>query len=143
MDQIEPLAELCSALKEKGFHIILFTHFELVEIMAEIQTSDKAQSYIKMLHNIDVLIDGKYDDSQRIYDESLEDGLHDAIGSRNQVVWDFEEWRRKSENGNKEHKILGMKAGDLAGLYVCPNGELRYVTYDFEAAYEELQAALA
>lgn len=141
LDQLEPLAKLCALLKQYGFHIILFTHYELKDIMVNLAASEHPNAYYQLLSNIDMLIDGEYDETQRIYDDTCGDGLHDAVGSANQVIWDFEDWRRNSNGGLKEYGILGMKAGDLAGIYVCPNDELRYITKDDNAEWVRLEAA--
>ena len=82
-------------------------------------------------------MDGEYDASQRIYDDEAGDGLHDAIGSANQVVWDIRGWR-KGDSGT----IDGLRAGDLAGLYICPDGSICYITKTEAASFltEELVA---
>lgn len=133
LDQIRPLAELVSWLKFYGFHIILFTHYQLEDIKIKTITDEEyGDDYLALLENVDVLIDGEYDASQRIYDDEAGDGLHDAIGSANQVIWDLREWRE-----NAHDKIDGMKAGDLAGIYICPDGSLRYITKDDAADFVE------
>lgn len=140
IDQIVPLAETCRLLKEAGYHIILFTHYTLEDLLLpddeEIPSEDNV--VVKLLHNIDVLIDGEYDETQRIYDESTEDGLHDAVGSANQVIWDFKDWREKSECGTVEYNIIGMKAGDLAGLTLVQNDDLAYWTKEEDTEFEKL-----
>lgn len=139
LDQIIPLAELCQYLKEYGFHIILFTHYRLREIMIDANLARDSDSYLTLLHNIDMLIDGKYDETQRIYDESTGDGLHDAVGSGNQIIWDFEDWRVKSNNGMRNYPIQGMRADSLCGIFVCDNGELRYITKDDGPQWESTE----
>lgn len=134
LDQIEALSELCQTLKSHGFHIILFTHWTLKEIMAY-DTVIHAEEARKLFHNIDILIDGRYDKKRRIYDEASEDGLHDAVGSANQIIWDFQDWNEKSKHGTVEYAIRGMEADTLAGLYVDPEGGLHYITKDDDAEY--------
>ena len=138
LDQVRPLAELVSWLKFYGFHIILFTHYTLEEIkIATVADEEYGDDYLALFQNVDVLVDGEYDASQRIYDDEAGDGLHDAIGSANQVVWDIRGWR-KGDSGT----IDGLRAGDLAGLYICPDGSICYITKTEDASFltEELVA---
>lgn len=99
LDQLDGLTELCDELKKRGFHIILFTSFKLKDLI-------KKKRIIKLIKRIDLLVDGMYDSSQRIYDESLADGLHDAIGSANQIIWDLNGW-------NNGGPLKGARAGAL------------------------------
>lgn len=123
LDQIGPLSRLCALLKADGYHIIVFTHHTMLKVLA----MERGKS---LLNNIHILIDGKYDETQRIYRDNFGDGLTDAVGSANQVIWDC----------NSE-EMRGIAAGDLAGIYVCPDDySLRYITK--EDAVEELSIAV-
>lgn len=123
LDQINGLAELCKLLKEADFHIIVFTHYTLKDISLFASIRENGDSYVKLLHNIDILVDGEYDETQRIYDENAEDGFHDAIGSANQVIWDFKHW-----NEHYKEPVQGIAAGDLCGIYVNDSNDLSYIT---------------
>lgn len=79
-DQLTELISLCTHLKGRGFHIIVFTHYRMNEDMP-IEADE-------LFPVIDVLIDGPYVKKQRIYDPEQKDGFHNVIGSSNQVVWD-------------------------------------------------------
>lgn len=117
LDQIEPLTRLCGILKANGYHIIVFTHYTMEEVMA--------MEYGKrLINNIHVLIDGKYEENERIYRDNFGDGFTDAVGSGNQVIWDCE-----AEN------LEGIAARDLAGIYVCPDHTLRYITKEDDVAF--------
>lgn len=120
LDQIESLTKLCALLKADGFHIIVFTHYTMEEVLA----MEHGKLLVSCIH---VLIDGKYDESQRIYRDYYGDGFTDAIGSGNQVVWDCD-----------AEKIEGIAARDLAGIYVCPDYSLRYVTKEDDAAFMQV-----
>ena len=122
LDQIEPLSKLCALLKADGYHIIVFTHYTMLNVLS-------MKHGKSLLNNIHILIDGKYDESQRIYRDKFGDGLTDAIGSANQVVWDCD-----------AEEITGITAGELAGIYVCPDYSLRYITKD--DAVKELSLAV-
>ena len=76
-------------------------------------------SVIILLDNIDILIDGKYVKEERIYIDDFEDGLYNAVGSGNQVIWDLK---------NKQFCIEGVAAKDLAGIYVKPDNSLVFIT---------------
>lgn len=130
LDQLAPLTELVTRLKEHGFHIILFTHYELNELLNKQSDLNYEVNFSCLLEGVDVLVDGRYDETQRIYDEETGDGLHDAVGSANQVIWDIKDWRDKGAHGD----IQGVYAGELAGIYVCPNGELKYIINSEEAS---------
>jgi len=111
-DQPEGLTLLCEELKKRNFHIIVFTHYTLKEtfkdwvVLGEMSRFIKKTSlvpkeivgwtedlFVRFLKAVDILVDGEYDYTKRIYDESLRDGFHDAIGSSNQIVWDLKTWR--------------------------------------------------
>lgn len=91
LDQAEPLSELCRMLHEDGYHILVITHFNVMDILS----STKITPYMKTLvDNIDVIIDGEYKADERIWDESKAgDGLHDVVGSGNQMIMDLKAYR--------------------------------------------------
>lgn len=111
-DQPKGLTILCEELKKRNFHIIVFTHYTLKEtfkswmVLGEMSRFIKKTSFVpkeiegwtedllvRFLKAIDILVDGEYDYTKRIYDESYKDGFHDAIGSSNQIIWDLKTWR--------------------------------------------------
>lgn len=116
-DQFEDLFKLTKELNQRNFHIIIFTHYNLI-------TYD--HPYLdQLLHCADMIIDGEYKEEERIYDESKQDGLHDAIGSGNQIIWDCKGYR---ESLNDVKELHGLYARDVEALYVTPNYELKYIT---------------
>lgn len=122
LDQSEGLLELCEELR--GWHKIVFTHYRLEDIPLD------KQSLKRFLNNIDILIDGEYDPTMRIYNESLNDGLHNAVGSANQVIWDIRDFRKTGS------PLIGYRAGDLSGISVDESGELIYYLKDLREYYE-------
>jgi anaerobic ribonucleoside-triphosphate reductase activating protein len=118
-DQFEGLIALCKLLKADGFHIIVFTWKNLKNLMMH-----GSYRYRELIENIDILVDGQYRESERIYVEDAGDGFLNTIGSANQIIWDIKEWN--DSGGNRG--IYGHTAGELAGIYVLPNGDLRYIT---------------
>lgn len=121
-DQMEGLTELCKLLKAKGFHILVFS-WRSLKIGS---TGNIHPAWRGLIQNIDILVDGAYKKSERIYNEDFEDGFHNTIGSANQTIWDLKEWNDAGRPGI----INGHTAGELVGLYVLPNGDLRYITKD-------------
>lgn len=77
-DQLQGLMEFGMLCKEKGYHIILFSwhNKEWLE-----------QSIGENLIYFDIVVPGQYEKDKRIYDESRDDGIHNMIGSGNQLVW--------------------------------------------------------
>jgi len=125
LDQIGGLADLCFFLKQKGFHVLVFTHFVLNDILLNAGIFEEPNAYTKFLKNIDVLVDGEYDEAERIYDEEKPDGLHNAVGSGNQIIWDFHEYNK----GNRD-TVEGIPARHLLSLAVTKDGELHYLLKD-------------
>ena len=122
LDQIHELSETCRILKNQGYHICVITHYELNEIIGGIIVPH--DDCMRLLENMDILIDGRYDENLRIWDEEKAgDGLHDVVGSGNQVIWDVREWNR-----NRSKAIEGYQAGKLAGIALNRNDDLVYVT---------------
>ena len=122
LDQAEPLAELCRLLHEDGYHIIVITHFDVVDIMSSAKIIPFMQ---KLIDNIDVMIDGEYDASLRIWDEEKAgDGLHDVIGSGNQCIVDFKAY-------HDGYGLFVTEAGKLEGLAMNVNDDMVYVYKKF------------
>lgn len=119
LDQLEDLVEVCRGLKDKGFHIIVFTHYTMINLLNS-STSILNQELLKA---IDILIDGEYVKGKHIYNDNAGDGFHDAIGSSNQFIWDC-----NYTNINQFSFIQGLPASSLVGIYVSPNFELKYIT---------------
>lgn len=118
LDQLKDLVKVCSSLKEKNFHIIVFTHHNMKDLL-----NSKSNLIINLLRHIDILIDGEFLLDKYIYDDNAGDGFHDAIGSSNQTVWDC--------NFSNKHNLMyinGLPANELAGIYLSPNYSLKYIT---------------
>lgn len=79
--QPEPLSYLAKLLKEKGYHIISYSGYTFEELL---EKGEKNEYIYELLHNIDILIDGKFVLSER----SLELRFR---GSRNQRIVDVPE----------------------------------------------------
>lgn len=99
LDQYEELVLLCGLLKENGCHIVLITHYTFNEL---------TKKYPDVLGYIDVLIDGRYDASKRIFDEVSRPGVYQVIGSSNQRLY------HKLSGGWKE---IDLMKGDLYEAY--------------------------
>jgi anaerobic ribonucleoside-triphosphate reductase activating protein len=87
LDQYEEVAELLSACREIGLSTMLFTGYEMTEIVEKQMTS--------ILDNLDILITGRYDKTKRTLN-------HQWIGSTNQEIHFLTDKHNKSNinNGN-------------------------------------------
>lgn len=94
-DQINGLVELCKELKANGYHIIVITWKSLEDIWK----FDDVNKYIELFYNIDMLVDGVYDEHQRIYDDTETVPLYSFVGSSNQLIHDFSKY-------TKDHKVF-------------------------------------
>lgn len=77
LDQYEELAELFRLLDDSHFHICLITHYTMSEII---------HFYPEILKYSRTIIDGPYEENQRIFDEK-KPGIYHVIGSGNQNIW--------------------------------------------------------
>lgn len=93
-DQMEGLIDLTYELKKHGYHIIVITWHELCDILKE--DEHIVNQYKKLFENIDMLVDGEYNERMRIYDDNHKNVLRSFIGSSNQLIHDFSEYT--SEN---------------------------------------------
>lgn len=88
LDQLTPLAELCALLHEDGYNIIVITHFSFMNDIAPAANTNP--DMYKLIHNVDAIVDGEYIEDIRIWDDDKAgDGLHDVIGSGNQIIWEI------------------------------------------------------
>ena len=76
-DQIDDLIKLCSILKIFKYNILVYTY----HIYEDMINNDK---YKKLFTLIDMLVDGPYIDSKRVYKDNGTDGIYSSIGSSNQ-----------------------------------------------------------
>lgn len=76
-DQPEALVSLGENLKKRGYNLLLFTWRSL-----EWLRNSKIPVEL-----FDIIVSGPYVEEQRIYDHILDDGIHNAIGSGNQIIF--------------------------------------------------------
>jgi len=77
-DQKEGLIELIDLLYKRGYETIMFTWRSPFWIRVNIGVST--------LKKLAYTICGPYEEEHRIYDTSRDDGIHNAIGSDNQII---------------------------------------------------------
>lgn len=133
-DQIEDLIELCKRLKNHDFHIIVYTWRQLKEVLnnneENISHDNLKNNMLELLNYIDILIDGQYINSLRIYNEQLGDGTFNSIGSSNQIVWDIK---------NKNNGIIeGQKIEYLDALHLTTDNNLIYIVKSKETSFEKI-----
>lgn len=131
LDQAVPLARLAELLKADGFHNLLITHHTMKRLKKWIEDYPGGESYRILLNNVDIIIDGEYMAGERIWDESKAgDGVHDVIGSGNQIVW--------SRLPGEELKFQGVAARYLKNLSLKENGQLFYGIKDSHCPKETI-----
>ena len=80
LDQMNDLLALCSQLKLQRYNICLITHFLYETILC-------MKNGIALTQYVDILIDGKYDETKRIFDTDNRLGVKHVVGSSNQKIW--------------------------------------------------------
>jgi anaerobic ribonucleoside-triphosphate reductase activating protein len=119
-DQIEGLIELTRLLKEDGFHIMVYTWKDLHSVLHN-HTGERNE-FLRLLQNIDMLVDGIFDPKERLYQMNHGDGFLSSIGSGNQTIWDVRDYQKDG------HDLMGYKMRDLQGMYLKMNNDLVYIT---------------
>lgn len=120
LDQIDDLIELTGLLKQEGFHIMVYTWRKLMDLIKDQQFKDKM---FPLLKNIDMLIDGQYDENKRLYNAEKKDGFLSSVGSANQIIWDI-----------KNNKARGISMGNLNGIKLTDTNDL---VFDKKEGYIE------
>lgn len=139
-DQIEPLINFCKRLKEHGFHIMMYTWKNLMDMINKppvyTLTNEQKEHYknyigmsnaMRLLKYLDIIVDGEFKQDKCLYQEDLGDGMLSSIGSGNQIIWDIKRYNEDKKETNKD--LIGFKMEALAGLYVKPDtNDLVYIT---------------
>lgn len=86
-DQLEGLIELCRLLKKYNYHILVISWHTYEDMLKE-----NPEQYEQLFDTIDVLVDGQYDEHQRIYDDTHTNVMRSFIGSNNQKVVDLSQY---------------------------------------------------
>lgn len=86
-DQLEGLIELCRLLKKHNYHILVISWHTYEDMLKE-----NPEQYEQLFDTIDVLVDGLYDEYQRIYDDTHTNVMRSFIGSNNQKVVDLSQY---------------------------------------------------
>lgn len=139
LDQIEPLTILIELLAKDGYDVILITHYLWEDIL---HNNIFDNNYWGLVEYCSIIIDGEYDETQRIWDESKAgDGLHDVIGSGNQRIIDLKRYRKiynispwpivepvrlTDLRKFREKKLYKFSAKDLVSWSMAKNGEYEY-----------------
>lgn len=123
-DQIENLIPFCKRLKEREFHILMYTWKELdidenndYILKQNIFDYDYIKDTIlvnELMQYIDIVIDGDFKQEEKLYINNTYDGLYGSVGSGNQKIWDI-------KNKYKQY----MK--DLEGIKLDDNNNLIYI----------------
>lgn len=136
-DQIDNLITLCRELKGHGFHVMIYTWRNLNKILHSPYISfdkideisrDPAAIYVlertifptkmrELLKYVDIVVDGEYDEKERLWCGDKGDGLISSVGSGNQIIWDIK---------NK----FGFAMRDIEKLELDHSNSLTYKTND-------------
>lgn len=130
-DQLYSLIDLVHGLKRNNFHIILYTWRSLIEL-----TTYNYGEVQHLLGGVDILVDGEYQDKERIYNPAAQDGVRNWIGSGNQTVWDIQTWR----DGEDGQPLCGYQAGAIEKLTMdFQTNQLRLVTAQSDYVPKKIQ----
>lgn len=108
-DQLEGLIELCRLLKKYNYHILVISWHTYEDMLKE-----NPEEYEQLFDTIDVLVDGQYDEHQRIYDDTHTNVMRSFIGSNNQKVVDLSQYSLDNKvikvyNNIDQYKDMGIK----------------------------------
>lgn len=126
-DQIDNLIILCRELKKYGFHIMVYTHLELIKFFkkglifnSSMDEGSRLRSKLrKLLEHVDIVVDGEYKEEERLWDGDKADGLLSSIGSGNQIVWNIK-------------KKIGFAMRDIESIFLTESNDLQYLLKDLE-----------
>lgn len=129
LDQIDNLIVLCKELKTKyNYHIFVYTWHDLLKIRKGYTDKDLNDNNNKypvpvnkideLLKYIDILVDGEFDATQKLYKSDASDGFYGSIGSGNQKIWDI-----PNMNYKYMKDIEGLKLDDKNNLIYLKKGE--------------------
>ena len=118
--QIDKLIPFCRILKDNGFHIMMYTWRELNYELSEhtlpkvmdypLDKIDKSKWY-DLFEVVDIIVDGQFVASKKLYQEDAADGFLSSIGSGNQKIWDIKYYR-------EHHTMRGFYMDELESLRV-------------------------
>lgn len=111
-DQLPYLIELCRLFKESNFHVLVYTWKPLEQFYSQLKD---------FIVNTDIVIDGSYMKSKRLYEDFKGDGFLNSVGSGNQIIWD-------TSSIKKLGYLYGYRAQDLDSIYLTLEDELKFVT---------------
>lgn len=122
-DQIDNLLILCKELKKYGFHIMVYTHLELMKYIEKGLILNPASIFRAKLRRlakaVDIIVDGEYKQEERLWDGEKEDGLLSSVGSGNQIIWNTK-------------KKYGFAMKDVDSIFLTKSNDLQYILKDLE-----------
>lgn len=130
-DQIEGLSEICRLLKEAGFHIMMYTWRSLKqEFCPDIVNNVNFMFHLaNTLQYVDILVDGQFEQDERLYDEEKGDGFANSVGSGNQIIWDLKTYYENFDFKNVT-PAKGYAMREIDALALNANDELIYFLKD-------------
>ena len=117
-DQLEGLKELIPLLKKRDYETIMFTWRDPVWVADQLGQD--------ILADLAYVICGPYEEEHRIYDTAKDDGIHNAIGSDNQVIF----YCTIDECGGQQVPFYTMIPVSEMSAVRYENNELRLIDKD-------------
>jgi organic radical activating enzyme len=133
LQQSDNIILLCKQLKSHGFHIMMYTwrklkyYLDTTKDLTEDLNIAPFSSYIRqrlpeLLPYLDIVVDGEYIASERLYQGNKADGLLSSIGSGNQGIWDIQYY-----NKTGRHRAYFMRDIDKIKINEFNNGLIYYL----------------
>lgn len=114
-DDIDNLILFTKALKEYGFHIMMYTWRDVLYILRGYNTHDdsnnnskyyiETKKFKELMQYIDIIVDGEFDPNECLYNEQAGDGFLSSIGSGNQKIWNVKTYESEYMRNLKSIKL--------------------------------------
>lgn len=118
-DQIDELIIFTRLLKEKGYHVMMYTWRSLYAIIKGEYSEDFKLKFLTLMNSIDILVDGEFQEENKLYIHDQSDGLFGSVGSGNQIIWDVKAY-------HESKRIVGQKMFNLTALQLNEHNELMF-----------------
>lgn len=128
-DQLHHLIPLLKKLKENGYHIIMYTWRDVISLLRDkenykepIYCDNFIEDFFKAIKYIDIIIDGEFILSERLWNPLDDNISHNFVGSANQKIIDI-------------NKGTYIEVGYIKNLSLDDNNELIYELYEGDNSY--------
>lgn len=123
-DQLPNLIKLCRTLKMYGFHIMVYTHHQLNNLIHhklvftdEVNTASIFRANIRrLMRYVDIVVDGPFIQEECLYNGEAGDGLLSSVGSGNQIIWNISQ-EFNSMSGVSMSDLNSIKLYEINGKH--------------------------